>query len=91
MREEFRRYLEKTGVLKAMTKALLVLFEEEEKPIDPVAYFITKLTLKTGIKVELEDLQAELKELEKEVSFEVMIIVHLFIQIRAQYSAYTCI
>jgi hypothetical protein len=29
--------------------------------------------------------------LEKEVSFEVMIIVHLFIQIRAQYSAYTCI
>ena len=31
-REEFRKYLEKTGVLDALTKTLVTLYEENEKP-----------------------------------------------------------
>ena len=31
-REEFRKYLEKSGVLDALTKTLVCLYEEPEKP-----------------------------------------------------------
>lgn len=31
-REEFRKYLERAGVMDAVTKALVSLYEEEEKP-----------------------------------------------------------
>lgn len=33
-REEFRKYLEKTGVMDALTKVLVSLYEEPEKPED---------------------------------------------------------
>ena len=33
-REEFRKYLEKTGVLDALTKTFVTLYEENEKPGD---------------------------------------------------------
>jgi hypothetical protein len=35
-KEEFRRYLEKAGVLDAFTKALVGLYEEPEKPTDAI-------------------------------------------------------
>jgi hypothetical protein len=31
-REEFRKYLEKSGVLDALTKTLVTLYEETDKP-----------------------------------------------------------
>lgn len=31
-REEFRKYLERAGVMDAVTKALVSLYEEDEKP-----------------------------------------------------------
>lgn len=33
-REEFRKYLEKTGVMDALTKVLVCLYEEPDKPED---------------------------------------------------------
>jgi hypothetical protein len=37
-REEFRKYLEKTGVLDAFTKTLVELYEENEKPNEPLQF-----------------------------------------------------
>ncbi|EEB14687.1 C-Myc-binding protein, putative [Pediculus humanus corporis] len=33
-REEFRKYLERAGVMDALTKVLVALYEEPEKPVD---------------------------------------------------------
>jgi len=37
-REEFRKYLETNGILDALTKVLVGLYEEPEKPMDPLEY-----------------------------------------------------
>ena len=37
-REEFRKYLEKAGVLDALTKVLVGLYEEPEKPNNALEY-----------------------------------------------------
>jgi len=37
-REEFRRYLEKCGVMDALTRILVSLYEETEKPADALEY-----------------------------------------------------
>jgi hypothetical protein len=37
-KEEFRKYLESAGVLDALTKVLVGLYEEPEKPNDPLVY-----------------------------------------------------
>lgn len=35
-REEFRKYLERCGIMDALTKALVCLYEESDKPEDPL-------------------------------------------------------
>ncbi|TRY56563.1 hypothetical protein DNTS_008396 [Danionella cerebrum] len=37
-REQFRRYLEKTGVLDSLTNVLVALYEETEKPSNALEY-----------------------------------------------------
>ena len=37
-RDEFRRYLEKAGVMDALTKVLVGLYEEPDKPNDALMY-----------------------------------------------------
>jgi len=37
-REEFRKYLEKEGVLESLTKALVALYEEPDKPSDALSF-----------------------------------------------------
>lgn len=37
-REEFRKYLERSGVMDALTKILVSLYEETEKPTDALEY-----------------------------------------------------
>ncbi|KAK6636819.1 hypothetical protein RUM43_010482 [Polyplax serrata] len=37
-REEFRKYLERAGVMDALTKVLVALYEEPEKPVDAMEY-----------------------------------------------------
>ena len=37
-REEFRKYLEKSGVLDSLTKVLVALYEEPEKPSNAIDF-----------------------------------------------------
>lgn len=37
-REDYRKYLEKNGVLDVLTKSLTSMYSEPEKPADPLKY-----------------------------------------------------
>jgi len=74
-REEFRKYLEKEGVLESLTKALVALYEEPDKPSDALAFVrnnfaATELhTLKAqmeNLTQDNEQLKAKVATLEKE-------------------------
>jgi len=71
-REEFRKYLEKTGVMDALTKVLVALYEEPDKPENAVEYICNKLATQvcgetlTDIKANLEDATAKITALEQE-------------------------
>ncbi|XP_028316803.1 C-Myc-binding protein [Gouania willdenowi] len=63
-REQFRRYLEKSGVLATLTSVLLALYEENDKPNNALDFI--KLHLGVGapepadteaLRMELDDLQ----------------------------------
>lgn len=70
-REEFRRYLEKTGVMDGLTKALVNLYEEAEKPADALQYIQDKLAIQMGNET-LSALKAQIAELnEKIVQLEI--------------------
>ena len=71
-REEFRKYLEKTGVMDALTKVLVSLYEEPDKPENAVEYICNKLANQicgetlTDIQGNLKDALSKITELEKE-------------------------
>uniref|UniRef100_A0A1B6BWP6 c-Myc-binding protein n=1 Tax=Clastoptera arizonana TaxID=38151 RepID=A0A1B6BWP6_9HEMI len=74
-REEFRKYLEKNGVLDALTKTLVLLYEEPEKPEDALEYVIrhlaeNKLDLSEieSLKTENENLNLRIRSLEEEIA-----------------------
>ena len=52
-KEEFRKYLEKTGVIDHLTRALVGLYEEGDKPNNSVDYLKKNL----GAPVELDSLK----------------------------------
>ncbi|CAF0773719.1 unnamed protein product [Adineta ricciae] len=59
-REEFRRYLEKGGVVDAITRALVALYEEAEKP-NNAAEFVRRFMGATGPDTaEMETIKNEL-------------------------------
>ena len=67
-KEEFRKYLEKIGVIDALTKVLVGLYEEPERPPNAVDYIKRYMGAPTGIDVdalrqENEDLKKEREEL----------------------------
>ena len=75
-KQEFRNYLEKGGVIDSLTKALIGLYEEQEKPNDPLEF--VKSTLAANDKpqatgnsaansAEMERIQKENSELKIEV------------------------
>ncbi|XP_029050874.1 c-Myc-binding protein isoform X2 [Osmia lignaria lignaria] len=61
-REEFRKYLERAGVMDALTKVLVSLYEEPEKPEDALEYIRQNLGGITDVDVEVEMLKKELEE-----------------------------
>ena len=63
-KEEFRKYLEKSGVIDALTKVLVGLYEEPERPANAVDYIKRYLGAPAG--VDVEALKAELSRLKKE-------------------------
>ncbi|XP_044259768.1 c-Myc-binding protein homolog [Tribolium madens] len=72
-REEFRKYLEKNGVMDALTKVLVNLYEEPEKPEDALEYIRDRLAMQAGIetftqmKTKIEEYQARVDALTQEL------------------------
>ena len=51
-REEFREYLEQAGVINHMTQVLVQMFDEKERPKDPLVYIQKHLGVPKGMNVE---------------------------------------
>jgi hypothetical protein len=64
-KEVFRRYLEKNQVIDALTKALVNIYEEPERPDQPVEYI--KKALGGPSQADFEALKAENEQLRAEV------------------------
>merc|ERR1712029_1266933 len=67
-KEEFKKYLEKAGVLELLTKSLVSLYEEPEKPNDAVNYLKKSVGGTDGDKVEIDKLQTENTELKAKIA-----------------------
>jgi len=63
-KEEFRNYLEKSGVVDALTKVLVGLYEEPEKPGDALDWI--KKHLGSSLGVDIEALKKENEDLKKQ-------------------------
>lgn len=59
-REEFRKYLEAAGVMDALTKVFIALYEAPEKPEDPLEFVRNNIGENVPDVAEFEKLQAEL-------------------------------
>ena len=80
-REDFRKYLEKSGVVDAMTKLLVGLYEEPEKPEDALDYvrkqfqggpieevdIVALRNEKDELSFKLKEAEERIKELEKKL------------------------
>merc|ERR1711985_199660 len=64
-KEEFRKYLEKSGVIDALTKVLVRLYEEPEKPGNALDFI--KQYLGASVGVDVEGLRAENDEQKKRI------------------------
>jgi regulator of replication initiation timing len=67
-REEFRKYLEKAGVLDALTKVLVGLFEELERPDNALDFLRQRLgatpdTADNALKQEVTELRIKVEQL----------------------------
>ena len=60
-KQEFRKYLEKSGVIDALTKVLVGLYEEPERPSNAVDYIKRYMGAPAG--VDVEALRAECEQL----------------------------
>merc|ERR550519_114775 len=74
-KDEFRKYLEKAGVLELLTKSLVQLYEEPDKPQDALAYLKNSVggnqddkTIIAKLREENEELKRKCKEIEAEKS-----------------------
>merc|ERR1712002_142207 len=67
-REEFRKYLEKSGVVDALTKVLVNLYEEPEKPNNALDFLLKNMTLEGPETSDVEALKAEVMELKSQNS-----------------------
>ncbi|KAJ3185733.1 hypothetical protein HDU85_001092 [Gaertneriomyces sp. JEL0708] len=69
-KEDFRKYLEKNGIIDALTRGL---YEEPEKPENPLEYLKTFIsgpgsaTDAEALRVENEELKRKVEELEKKL------------------------
>ena len=71
-KEEFRKYLERAGVIDNLTKVLVGLYEEPEKPGNAIEFIKKTLGAPSDtdvetLKAENEDLRRQKAELEKKV------------------------
>ncbi|XP_071499256.1 c-Myc-binding protein-like [Diadema setosum] len=66
-REEFRKYLEKAGVLDALTKILVALYEEPEKPNDALDFLKQHMGTAGPDTADVEALRLQVSELQQKV------------------------
>ncbi|KAB5565249.1 hypothetical protein PHYPO_G00238940 [Pangasianodon hypophthalmus] len=64
-REQFRRYLEKAGVLDSLTNVLVALYEETEKPSNALDFIKQHLSAGDPDSSQVEVLRVELEELQQ--------------------------
>ncbi|KAM4630087.1 C-Myc-binding protein [Polymixia lowei] len=64
-REQFRRYLEKSGVLDSLTNVLVSLYEETDKPNNALDFIKHHLGASGPEPVDAEALRIELAELQQ--------------------------
>lgn len=74
-KDEFRKYLEKAGVLELLTKSLVQLYEEPDKPQDALSYLKNSVggsqddkTVIAKLREENDQLKKKCKEIEAEKS-----------------------
>merc|ERR1712083_956314 len=60
----FRKYLEKNGIITQLTRVLVGLYEEPERPANAIDYIKKYLGAPTG--VDIEELRAENDELKRQ-------------------------
>lgn len=65
-KEEFRKYLEKTGVLETLTKVLVGLYEEPERPSNAIEYI--KRYMGAPKNVDVEGLKRENEQLRRQLA-----------------------
>eukprot|EP00038_Savillea_parva_P007336 m.169404 g.169404 ORF g.169404 m.169404 type:complete len:89 (+) comp13095_c0_seq1:65-331(+) len=65
-KEEYRVYLEKQGVIDALTKGLVDLYEQPEKPANDGALEFLKNALSGGADPKVARLEAEIEKLKQE-------------------------
>lgn len=70
-KEEYKKYLEKNGVTDAITKVLVGLYEEPERPSNAIEYIKKHLSgvneAEVALKKENEELKKKVKELERTI------------------------
>jgi flagellar capping protein FliD len=72
-KEEYKRYLEKTGVTDALTKVMVGLYEEPERPPNAIDYIKKYLGAQGGtteydlMKKDNDDLKKQIKQLETQI------------------------
>ncbi|NXF77189.1 MYCBP protein, partial [Sclerurus mexicanus] len=64
-REQFRQYLEKSGVLDVLTRVLVALYEEPEKPSSALDFLKHHLGASAPENPELDILRLELAEMKE--------------------------
>jgi len=67
-KDEFRKYLDNAGVLELLTKSLVQLYEEPEKPTDAVNYLKKTVGGSADDKTEIEKLRDENAQLKAKVA-----------------------
>ncbi|CAG5096908.1 Oidioi.mRNA.OKI2018_I69.XSR.g14840.t1.cds [Oikopleura dioica] len=66
-REEYRKYLDSAGILDELTKFLVTLYEEPDKPQDAVAYMKKLLCGGEPDAAEVENMKSEIEQLKAQV------------------------
>nr|QZL12170.1 c-Myc binding protein [Microvelia americana] len=67
-REEFRKYLERCGVMDALTRVLVMLYEEPDKPDDALEYVRVNLGDNKPSAAEIEQMRADLENALKRIN-----------------------
>ncbi|XP_014663390.1 PREDICTED: C-Myc-binding protein-like [Priapulus caudatus] len=67
-REEFRKYLENAGLVDALTKVLVSLYEEPEKPENPLDFFKKGIGATGPDAADMESLKLEIEQLREQVA-----------------------